>query len=204
MSPSDYRKNPPPLTHFNQPDIALQYQLVDVGVPLCTEGMVLEINYKRLAQSRRYAVIIKDIPFPNNPGRDYLAELWHVFHENKTKIEGLKEGGNEIGVSSYHNREGYITYYVGAEIEKQNGSSDFNYWTMPKGNYLVCSFEAEDFKHLTTDALDKAVTFMLKTWLPTKQISIAAFLVELYFDTGAEGTYMELWFKTKAYMEQEQ
>ncbi|MHC1771932.1 MAG: AraC family transcriptional regulator [Flexilinea sp.] len=195
MTPSNYRKNPQPLTHFNKPDISLQYYLIDEGIPLLADGIILEISRKNLPQSRFFAGKMKDVPFPNNPGMDFLAELWCDFHKNKSKINGLKEDGNEIGVGSYDCKEGYINYFVGAEIYCEKGQNDFDNRTMSDGDYVICSFEAENFHLLTSDALDKAIAYMYNTWLPKKEISTAAFLTELYFDTTPEASYMELWFK---------
>ncbi len=195
FTPSDFRKNPQPLTHFIKPDISMQHHLIDEGVPLLADGIVLEIRRCKLDKPRFFTGMIKDVPFPNKPGRDYLAGLWTDFHKKKSAICGLKQDGNEIGVGSYDFREGYITYFVGAESVDARGPNDNDYWTLPQGNYIVCFFEAENFYLLTTDALDQATDYMYNTWLPAKKIPTAAFLAEIYFDAMPNSAYMELWFK---------
>lgn len=66
---------------------------------------------------------------------------------------------------------------------------------MPTGNYVVCTFEAEDFYLLTTDALDKAVKYMYDTCLLKNKIKTEPFMVELYSNTLTEDASMEIWFK---------
>ncbi|MCY6957214.1 AraC family transcriptional regulator [Clostridium brassicae] len=195
LTPETFRKQPRPVTHFSKPDLSMKYQLVDEDVPLVADGIILEVSRKNLSDSRFFAGISTDAPFPNNPGVDYLAELWHNFHSKKNTIDNLKQGGNEIGVGAPSEKEGHIKYFVGAEVTDTNHQNEFINWVIPVGNYVVCSFEAENFHLLTTNALDKAVQYMYSTWIPRKKITTEPFMAELYFDTNEEAVYMEIWMK---------
>ena len=48
ITPSEYRNNKTKLIHFQKPDLLLGYIMIDEGVPLISDGMVLEINRKTL------------------------------------------------------------------------------------------------------------------------------------------------------------
>ncbi|MFZ5351448.1 MAG: AraC family transcriptional regulator [Bacillota bacterium] len=195
ITPEAFRKNPRPLTHYFKPDLSMQYYLIDENIPLAADGIILEICRKVLDKPRNFAGVSIDMQFPNNPGIDYLAELWGSFHDKKASIGNLKADGNEIGVGGPSDTEGCIKYFAGAEVTAYDNLDDFRKWTMPEGNYVVCSFEAENFYLLTTNALDKAVQYMYRTWLPKKDILTEPFLSELYYNTGSDTSYMELWFK---------
>lgn len=46
MTPTEYRKNPQVLNRMTKPELLLSYKLIDEGVPLITDGIVIEINRK--------------------------------------------------------------------------------------------------------------------------------------------------------------
>lgn len=50
ITPNEYRKGTIHLDHFIKPDFSLHYVLVDTGVPLIVDGMVLEISKKTLSK----------------------------------------------------------------------------------------------------------------------------------------------------------
>ncbi|MCW6074968.1 AraC family transcriptional regulator [Clostridium sporogenes] len=195
FTPEAFRKGPRPLTHFLKPDLSMKYTLIQEDVPLVANGIILEVSQKNLENPRFFQGLSIDTPFSNNPGVDYLAELWHSFHMKKSTIKDLKKDGNEIGVGTPSEKEGNINYFVGAEVNKTNCQSEFISWSMPSGDYVVCSFEAENFHLLTTNALDKAVQYMYSTWLPKNKLTTDAFMAELYFDTNEDAVYMEIWLK---------
>ncbi|SFG68940.1 AraC family transcriptional regulator [Desulfotomaculum arcticum] len=202
LTPNAYRKQPRPLTHFIKPDLSMRYRLVDENVPLVANGIVLEVNRRKLLSTRHFAGLSIDAKFPDNPSIDFLAELWHNFHIRKSDIDNIKQDGNEIGVGRPSEREGYLRYFVGAETNGSNTQNEFEYFEMPNGSYVVCTFEAEDFHLLTTDALDKAVKYMYDTWLLKNKIKTEPFMIELYSDTSSddasEDASMDIWFKTIA------
>lgn len=196
LTPDAYRKHPRPLSHFIKPDISMKYRLIDENIPLVANGIVLEVSHRNLLNSRHYAGLSIDTEFSENPGIDFLAELWNSFHSKKNEITNLKQGGNEIGVGNPSEIAGYLHYFVGTEIETSGTQKDFKYFEMPMGNYVVCAIEAENFHLLVTDALDKAVKYMYSTWLIKNEVKTEPFMVELYLDTTPEGAAMEIWFKT--------
>lgn len=195
LTPDAYRKQPRPLSHLIKPDISMKYRLIDENVPLVANGIVLEVSRQSSLVSRHFIGLSIDAKFSDNPSIDFLAELWHNFHSKKSEIENLKQGGNEIGVGSPSEKEGYLRYFVGSEIESNKTQNEFTDFEMPIGNYVVCDFEAENFHLLTTDALDKAVKYMYGTWLSKNRIKTEPFMVELYSDTSQEAATMEIWFK---------
>ncbi|WMJ90026.1 helix-turn-helix transcriptional regulator [Anaerocolumna sp. MB42-C2] len=62
MIPDDYRKNPVALNRMTKPELLLHYTLVDEGVPLITDGIVLEINHQQITVPIHFIGIKKDIP----------------------------------------------------------------------------------------------------------------------------------------------
>ncbi|MCX7748403.1 MAG: AraC family transcriptional regulator [Clostridia bacterium] len=195
LTPDSYRKQPRPLSHFIKPDISMKYRLIDENVPLVANGIVLEVSHRDLLVPRVFAGLSIDTEFSDNPSIDFLAELWHNFHNKKANISNLKQNGNEIGVGSPSEKAGYLSYFVGAEIESAKTQNGFIHFEMPIGKYVVCAFEAEDFHQLTSDALNKAVKYMYDTWLLKNQIKTEPFMAELYSNNSPEGAAMEIWFK---------
>jgi len=195
LTPGTFRKKPRPLTHFLKPDLSMQYRLVEEDIPLVAEGIVLEVSRRILSKPRRFSGLTIDTPFPNNPGIDYLAEVWDTLHDMKSSFMNLKQDGNEIGVGSPSEIKGNLKYFVGAEVTCQDSVMDNDNWIMPNGSYVICSFEAENFYQLTTNALDKAVKYMYETWLSKNKVVTEPFMMEMYFDTCQDSAYMEIWFK---------
>lgn len=62
LTPDDYRKNPVALNRMTKPELLLHYTLIDEGVPLITEGIVLEINRKEITKPLYFTGIKKEIP----------------------------------------------------------------------------------------------------------------------------------------------
>lgn len=205
MAPMNYRKNPSSLSHFIKPDLSLQYYLIDENVPLIAEGIVLEVTRKELQSPRCFLGLSVQNPMDDTPGVDFLGNLWDEFHELKGSIPGLIYNGNEVGVSTTGEIPGHFTYFAGAEavIEDApnkytldiNSNSRLRKWTMEAGKYIVCSFEAENFYMLVKEALNKALNYMLGTWLAKKDIQTEPFMLEMYYGTSPESGYMEIWFK---------
>ncbi len=69
----------------------------------------------------------------------------------------------------------------------------FTNWELSSGEYIVCQFEAENFTELRTSAIDKALKYLLKTWLPSHKLSIQPFSAEKYTGITAAGSSMEIW-----------
>ncbi|WP_051412092.1 GyrI-like domain-containing protein [Halonatronum saccharophilum] len=195
LTPDAYRKQPRPLKHFIKPDLSMKYHLIDEGVPFIANGIVLRISRRNLYVSRYFAGLSIDVEFSDNPSIDFLAELWNSFHRKKGAIENIKEGGNEIGVGRASEKEGFLRYFVGVEVDSLTSHNEFSHFEMSTGNYIVCNFEAEDFHLLTTDALNKAVKYMYGIWLLKNEIKTEPAMVEVYLESSQESAAMEIWFK---------
>lgn len=195
ITPEEYRANPRPLSHFLKPDISLNYSLVKENVPLVADGIVLEVRRKILDEPRLFTGYRIQNPIDDTPGIDFLGELWNRFHTQKSSINNLIEHGCEAGVSSMGEKPGYFSYFAGAEVSSCNDASNYDHWSMPTGEYVICCFEAENFYLLTTNALNKARDYMFGNWLPNNKICTEPFMAELYYDTSPESCYMEIWLK---------
>jgi len=184
MTPEDFRANPRPLSHFLMPDFTLNYYLVEENVPLVADGIILEIRKTLLENLRMFIGLSIQNPIADTPGVDFLSELWHHFHDQKQSLTDLIPNGNEAGVSSPGVTSGCFTYFAGSEVNSLIAQPGFTPWTMPVGEYVICSFEAESFYLLTTNALNKARDYMFKVWLPSHNLISDPFMVELYFNTS--------------------
>ena len=92
---------------------------------------------------------------------------------------------------------GFFTYFTGGEVEEGELTEGFINWDMPAGNYIICTFEAENFQLLVNEALNKARDYLFGVWLPKHTINTEYFMAELYYDITPEATKMELWVKIK-------
>jgi len=207
MTPEQYRSHPVSLNHFDKPDLLLGYVLIDEGVPLISDGLVLEMNRKELREPalfmglEDYVPIPGQIPVGETTGIDVPGELWKRFHQEKNRIPRIPRG-REIGVAYMGDApDGCFTYFTGAEVATGASSASFRLWVLPAREYVVCGFEAENFQLLTTVALDKAIRYS-GFWLQKHNLKQDAFAPELYYDTSGdvssdnstpETTYMELW-----------
>ncbi len=198
MTPEEYQTAPRPLSHFLMPQLSLKYHLVDENVPLIADGLVLEVRRDRVESLRLFVGLKIQNPIADTPGVDFLGELWNKFHKQKEAIEDLFPDGHEAGISYAGEEAGKFTYFAGAEVRKPGSQSGFISWAMPVGEYRVCSFDAENFYMLTTNALNKARDYMLQVWLPHHRLNIDPFMAELYRDTSPDATNMEIWLKIKS------
>lgn len=198
MTPEEYRTNPVRLNHFVKPQLLLNYTLVDENVPLVSDGIVLEITRRNISSPQYFIGLILEEPIDQMPGSgntgvDALGKLWDIFHESKLTIEGLKEGGDELGVTYMGTKDGYYRYFAGAEASSNEEVLGFSLWELPRGEYIVCSFEAENFEHLVMDAIYKAYKYMFETWLPNHKLTSKPFAVERYTSHSPDTTSMEVW-----------
>lgn len=201
MTPEEYRRNPTTLNRMTKPELSLNYVLVGEGVPLVTEGIVIEIKREQTEEAVRYAGFEKKMPVAFldgigcDSGVDPLGQLWDDLHEAKDKIPGLMESGEEAGVTLPCSEEGFFRYFAGARIRPDAAASGYSQWELPAGEYVVCSFEAENFMMLVTDALYKALNYVYGVWLPGHGLQTEGFCAELYASHTMETTSMEIWMK---------
>ncbi len=201
MTPEAFRANPLRLNHFVKPQLFLNYTLVDENIPLIADDIVLEITRKRIMVSQYFNGFTVEEPIAQMPGGgetgvDTLGKLWDTFHESKPSISGLKPGGDELGVTFSGTKEGYYRYFAGAEAILNEPVDGCTSWIIEEGEYIICTFEAEDFEHLIMDAVYKAHKYLFETWLPKHQLVTKPFAAERYASYQPETTRMEIWVMT--------
>lgn len=201
MTPEEYRKNPMPLNCMTKPELSLPYTLVDEGVPLVTDGIILEINRRQLLQPIRFIGFEKKMPvgfvdgLGTESGVDPLDTLWRDFHQKRVSELLLEDDVEEIGVTHPCTDDGYFLYFAGAKAESSAIPTDFTSLELPVGEYIVCTFEAETFEALVMDALYKAQQYLFGTWLPCHNLQTEPFCAERYASHTPQTTSMEIWLK---------
>ncbi|MGL4606261.1 MAG: AraC family transcriptional regulator [Eubacteriaceae bacterium] len=199
ITPEDFRKNPVRLNNFGKPELLLNYKLVDENVPLITNEIVIEITRKQLSSPEHFIgltakVTTAQIPVGVETGVDTLGKLWNDFHESKSTILALVANGDELGVSMMGEEEGYFTYFAGALAQSNDKVDGYTHWKLPHGEYIVCTFEGENFEQLM-DALYKAQGYLFGTWLPNHHLITEPFCAERYKSHTADTTSMEIWVR---------
>jgi AraC family transcriptional regulator len=198
MTPEEYRANPVRLNKFIKPQLLLNYTLVDENVPLIAEGIVLEIGRHRISSPQYFIGLtaeepIKQMPGGGETGIDSLGELWDTLHASRLCIQEIKPNGDELGVAYASKRDDHYCYFAGAEVDSNLQVDGYNSWIVEAGEYIVCSFEAEDFEHLVMDAIYRAHKYLFETWLPNHQIVTKPFAMERYASHTPDTTKMEIW-----------
>jgi AraC family transcriptional regulator len=198
MTPEQYREQQVCLNQFDKPDLLLNYIMIDEGVPLISEGLVLEFNRKKLEHPILFMGMTGNVPIEGQiplgeaTGVDIPGEVWAKFHSEKQMIPRLAKG-RELGVAYLGNApEGYFTYFAGAEVEPGSEDAHFVKWQLDARDYVVCGFEAENFEQLVTVALNKAAKYSSQ-WLEKHSLIMDVYLPEMYYDSSPDATYMELW-----------
>ena len=198
MTPEQYRLKPVALNQFDKPDLLLGYTLIDEGVPLISDGIVLEMNRKTLNEPvcfmgvLGYVPISDQLPVGESTGIDMPGEIWRRFHQEKNRIPRIING-RELGVAYMGDApEGCFSYFAGAEVEAGALDENFQTWQLPAREYVVCGFEAENFDELATVALNKAIKYS-GLWLEKHNLQMDMFVPEIYYGSTAETTYMELY-----------
>lgn len=198
MTPEAYRNAPVPLNQFDKPDLSLLYTMIDEGVPLISEGLVLEYNRRVLEQPVSFLGLTGIIPIEGQmpvgekTGVDLPGAVWDRFHRSKHLIPRI-ERGREIGVAYLGDAPaGSFTYYAGAEVAEGSVAESFVSWQLPAREYVVCGFEAENFEQLTMVAINKAVKHS-GLWLENHNLRMELYSPEIYYGSTPEVSYMELW-----------
>ncbi len=198
MTPEAYRDHPVMLNQFDKPDLLLNYVMIDEGVPLITDGLVLELNRRTLEQPisflgvTGFVPIEGQMPLGESTGVDIPGEVWGTFHRIKQSLPRL-QGGRELGVAYMGDAPaGCFTYFAGAEVDPGADDPGYTKWALPAREYIVCGFEAENFEQLVTVALNKAVKYSGQ-WVDKHGLKTGAYAPEMYYDSSPEGSYMELW-----------
>lgn len=201
ITPESYRKSPIMLNRMTKPQLLLNYTLIDENVPLITDGIVLEINRKTIETNEyflgyRAKVSVKFVEgLGIESGEDPLCVLWDNLHAKKDSLSTLVPDGDELGVSYPCDEDGYFYYFAGAQSVSSYCPEDMSTWELAAGEYIVCTFEAENFEGLVMDALYKAQQYLFGTWLPKHNITIKPFSLERYAFHDEKTTKMEVWVK---------
>lgn len=201
ITPSQYRNKPVGLQNFDKPDLLLGYIVIDEGVPLISDGLVLEMNRKFLEEPIDFIGVTGYYPFKygkmsgERTGINTVDEIWDRFFRERPNIPHIFEG-RLIGVS-YHGDapEGYSSYFVGAEVEKDEESHEFANWQLPVREYVVCGFEAENHDQMMT-CMGKAMKYT-RFWLKKHDLIADRFFPEMYYQSSSNIAYVELWIPFK-------
>lgn len=201
ITPDEYRVKSIPLNQMNKPYLQLNYVLIDENVPLIADGIVMEITRKQLIHPETYyglttkVLISNQIPVGEATGIDTPFILWERFHQMKPELKGLIPDGIELGASMMGDMEnGTFTYFAGASVDDEVPAvNGMTVWELPEAEYIVCSIEAETFAELATTALNKAMTYLISTWLPSRRLTIRPFSAEKYYPVASDGFSMEIW-----------
>lgn len=202
ITPAEYRNKSISLDNFDKPDLMLNYIMIDEGVPLISEGMVLEINRKTLNEPINFLGVKDYFSFKSGkmlgerPSVSEPAVIWNMFFRVHKDIPCIPKG-RIIGVT-YHGDapEGYSTYFIGAETERGTKDSRFVNWELPVREYVVCEFEAENFEQLLPSALGKAMKYT-RFWLKEHGLIADGFFPEIYYHDSPKMAYMEMWIPFK-------
>ena len=201
ITPSQYRDKPIGLQNFDKPDLLLGYIVVDEGVPLISDGLVLEMNRKFLEEPIDFLGVTGYYPFKygkmfgERTGVDTVGEIWNRFFRGLPNISHISEG-RWIGVS-YHGDapDGYSSYFVGAEVKKDEKISGYTYWQLPIREYAVCGFESENHEQMIIN-LGKAMKYT-RFWLKKHNLIADGFFPEMYYKSTSDISYVELWIPFK-------
>jgi|GEM_PF-44588 len=199
ITPEEYRNHPVILNQFVKPDLLLNYVMVEEDIPLITEGMVVEVTRRNLDERRtfigiKYEVPVSELANGKTTGIAMAGGIWDDFHRQKPGIPHILVNGNEFGVlyMGENTGDGCCIYMVGAEVTENTMTEEYGSYTLPRGEYIVCCFRAENFAELVGSAVFKASSFM-KGWMKKHNLTCGEFVTEMYYDTNTEVNYMELW-----------
>jgi AraC family transcriptional regulator len=200
ITPDEYRNNPVHLSQITKPELLLNYTMIDEGVPLITENIVIEMTRRILTSPEKYIgisdkVSVLQATFGETTGISSPGQLWESFHQYKNEHQCFAPDGFELGASMFsENDHSTFIYFAGALASENSPIPDnLTSWELPANEYIVCAFEAENFAELTTAALDKAMRYLFATWLPGKNLSTQPFSAEKYTGTAEGAASMELW-----------
>ncbi|WP_313577917.1 AraC family transcriptional regulator [Lacrimispora sp.] len=201
ITPSQYRDKPIGLQNFDKPDLSLGYIVVDEGVPLISDGLVLEMNRKFLEEPINFLGVTGYYPFKygkmfgERTGVDTVGEIWDRFFRALPNISHISEG-RRVGIS-YHGDapDGYSSYFVGAEVKKDEKNPEFTSWQLPIREYVVCGFESENHEQMII-GLGKAMKYT-RFWLKKHNLIADGFFPEMYYKSASDISYVELWIPFK-------
>lgn len=186
ITPDEYRRQEICLDHFIKPDLSLNYIMIEKNVPLIVEGMVLEISEKKLDKDIIFVGRSKlaSIEKLGESKVNQLVSLWQEFESSKDMT---------VDILTLSENPDMFNYFVG--IEKNQNVDGYEMRVMPKGDYVVCSYEAENFELLVSDAIYRASKYLYEVYLPNHNLQPDNILIQKYFNPYQENCYIELWAK---------
>lgn len=126
----------------------------------------------------------------------YAAELAHLFTGFQIRIQRLDRPDlQEIGVSYPCADKEYFVYFAGAKANSATIPDGFTSLELVQGDYIVCTFEAENFQTLVMNVLYKVEQYLYGTWLPNHKLQTEPFCAERYESHTLQTTSMEVWLK---------
>ena len=201
ITPSQYRSNCISLQNFEKPDLLLSYLVINEGVPLISDGLVLEMNRKFLDEPIDFLGVIGYYAFRSGKmlgektGVDMIGDIWHQFYKKLPNIPHIPEG-RQIGVSFKGDApEGYSSYFIGVETNNVETDHNFIYWQLPSREYVVCGFESENNEEMVAD-MGKAMKYT-RFWLKKHGLTADGFFPEMYYKSKSDIVYTELWIPFK-------
>jgi AraC family transcriptional regulator len=93
--------------------------LNDEGVPLITDGIVIEINRKFFDLDVTYIGYTEKLSLEYGaglgiePGVDVLGNLWEEVHVYKNQVQRMVVGSEEVGVMLPCFENGFYNYFAG-------------------------------------------------------------------------------------------
>jgi AraC family transcriptional regulator len=198
ITPEEYRSSDIILNHFIKPDLRMIYAEAEEDVPLITEGIVVEMTRRKLDEPRTFIGIKGEVPeteltIGRWTGISTIGKLWNEFHSQKANLLNLLSNNIESAIIYKGDaREGRFIYMVSAETKECVQLEKYDCFILPKGEYVICCLEAENFEELINVAIYKAIMFMTN-WVKSQNLICGDFTVEMYYRTSADSSYMELW-----------
>ena len=195
MSPAEYRASSDiHLDHVIKPELRMQYTLVDEGVPLICDDMVLEIQRRVQKEPLWFSGYTKEDESAKiaQPKENTLVALWDRLEQDDVLQHAALDEGNDILTPSQ--TPGAFTYM--AAVHTAEPVKGYTAFEMPVGTYAVCEYEAESFEDLVQKALYKASAYLFEVWLPRHGYACDAFLIQRYIRPKQEDCRLQLWVKT--------
>jgi len=194
MSPAEYRASSDiHLDHVIKPELRMQYTLVDEGVPLICDDMVLEIQRRVQKEPLWFSGYTKEDESAKiaQPKENTLVALWDRLEQDDVLQHAALDEGNDILTPSQ--TPGAFTYM--AAVHTAEPVKGYTAFEMPVGTYAVCEYEAESFEELVQKALYKASAYLFEVWLPRHGYACDAFLIQRYIRPKQEDCRLQLWVK---------
>ena len=194
MSPAEYRASSDiHLDHVIKPELRMQYTLVDEGVPLICDDMVLEIQRRVQKEPLWFSGYTKEDESAKiaQPKENTLVALWDRLEQDDVLQHAALDEGNDILTPSQ--TPGAFTYM--AAVHTAEPVKGYTAFEMPVGTYAVCEYEAESFEDLVQKALYKASAYLFEVWLPRHGYACDAFLIQRYIRPKQEACRLQLWVK---------